>query len=55
MLKYIYTGSCCVNDSKPDIEMVSDLLEASNKYQMDMLMEMCKTVLSSNLVVDNAL
>ena len=35
--------------------MVSDLLEAGDKYQMDVLKEMCETVLSSNLVVNNAL
>ena len=55
MLKYIYNGSCCVNDKKPNLMMVSDLLEAGDKYQMDVLKEMCETVLSSNLVVDNAL
>ena len=55
MLNYIYNGSCCVNDEKPDIEMVSGLLEAGDKYQMDILKEMCETVLSSNLILDNAL
>ena len=55
MLKYIYNGSCCVNDKKPDLEMVSDLLGAADKYQMDILKEMCENVLSSSLVIDNAL
>ena len=55
MLKYIYNGSCCVNDEKPDMEMVSELLGAAGKYQMDVLKEMCEIVLSSKLVIDNAL
>ena len=55
MLKYIYNGSCCVNDKKPDLEMVSELLGAADKYQMDILKEMCENVLSGTLVVDNAL
>ena len=55
MLKYFYTGSCCINDKKPDIEMVSGLLEAADKYQIDVLKEMCETVLSGILILDNAL
>ena len=55
MLKYIYTGNCCVNDKKPDTEKVIELLEAGDKYQMDILKEMCETVLSGKLVLDNAL
>ena len=55
MLKYIYNGTCCINDTKPDIEIVSALLEAADKYQMDILKEMCETVLSGTLVIDNAL
>lgn len=55
MLKYIYNGSCCVNDKKPDVEMVSDLLGAADKYQIDILKEMCENVLSGTLVIDNAL
>lgn len=55
MLKYIYTGSCCVKDEKPDMEEVSALLEAADKYQMDVLKEMCEKVLSSTLLIDNAL
>ena len=55
MLKYIYTGTCCVNDEKPDMEVVSALLGAADKYQMDVLKEMCENVLSSTLLIENAL
>ena len=55
MLKYAYHGRCCVNDENPDMEMVSALLEAAEKYQMDILKDMCQTVLSSALNTENAL
>jgi len=57
MLRYIYSGSCVATEKKenPDLEMVSDLLEASDKYQMVTLKNVCQSLLSSNLEVENSL
>ena len=37
------------------MEVVSALLGAADKYQMDVLKEMCENVLSSTLLIENAL
>jgi len=55
MLKFIYTGSCVATEENPDLDMVSDLLVASDKYQIVTLKNVCQTLLSSHLVVENAL
>ena len=55
MLKFIYTGSCVATEENPDLDMVSDLLVASDMYQIETLKNVCQTLLSSHLVVQNAL
>ena len=55
MLKFIYTGSCVATEDNPDLDMVSDLLEASDEYQMVTLKTVCLSLLSSNLEVENSL
>ena len=55
MLKWCYTRSCVATEENPDLDMVSDLLVASDKYQMVTLKNVCQTLLSSHLKVDNSL
>ena len=54
MLKFIYTCSCCVEENS-DLDFVSNLLVASDKYQMKTLKNVCQSQLSSHLQVDNSL
>ena len=57
MLKFIYTRSCVatVENEDPDLDLVSDLLEASDKYQMVTLKNVCQSLLSAHLSVENSL
>jgi len=55
MLKWCYTRSCVATEENPDLDMVSDLLVASDKYQIATLKNVCQTLLSSHLKVDNSL
>jgi len=55
MLKFIYTGSCVATEENPDLDMVSDLLVASDMYQIETLKNVCQTLLSSRLEVENSL
>ena len=51
MLKFIYSGTLI----QGDLEMVPDLLQASDKYQIDILKEKCESVLISNLHPESSL
>jgi len=57
MLKLIYTGSCVVTKDDPDLDMdmVFGLLKASDKYQMETLKNVCQSLLSSHLKLENSL
>ena len=57
MLKFIYTRSCVATEENenPDLDLVSDLLEASDKYQMVTLKNVCQSLLSAHLSVENSL
>ena len=55
MLKFIYTGKCKVNDANIDPQIVKQLFEAANMYQLDSLKAFCGDILISSLVPDNAL
>ena len=55
MLKWCYTRSCVATEEDPDLDMVSDLLVASDKYQIVTLKNVCQSLLSSRLKVDNSL
>ena len=55
LLKFIYTGSCCVNDKEPDPQIVCDLLQAADKYELENLKEMCQYALISTLTPDNSM
>ena len=55
MLKFIYTRSCVATEDNPDLDMVSNLLVASDKYQMVTLKNVCQTLLLSHLKVANSL
>ena len=57
MLKFIYTRSCVATEENenPDLDMVSDILEASDKYQMVTLKNVCQSLLSAHLSVENSL
>merc|ERR1719154_526265 len=53
MLNFIYTG----NISSPDAisEIMAELFEAADKYQLDLLKDVCEESLYSNLKVTNCL
>ena len=55
MLKFIYIGSCCINDEKPDLLNVTDLLVAADRYQVDVLKDKCEEVMNSILEPNNCL
>ena len=55
MLKFIYTGRCCISDEEPDPKTVSDLLEAADKYQVVVLKKLCEEVMINILEPDNSL
>ena len=55
MLKWCYTRSCVATEDNPDVDLVSDLLVASNKYQIVTLKNVCQSLLSRHLKVDNSL
>ena len=55
MFKFIYTGRCCVSEEDPDPKIVSDLLEAADKYQVVVLKEMCEKVMIKILEPNNSL
>ena len=57
MLKFIYTRTCVATEENenPDLDLVSDLLEASDKYQMVRLKNVCQSFLSVHLSADNSL
>lgn len=50
LLKFIYTGSCCVND---DFSMLCELLEAADKYELENLKDVL--ALSSKITLVNSL
>ena len=53
MLNFIYTG----NVSSPDAisEIMAELFEAADKYQLDLLKDVCEESLCSNLKMNNCL
>ena len=53
MLQYIYTGK--LDDTVVDEEMVSDILKAANKYELDALKALCEDKLSDVLEKQNCL
>lgn len=55
MLKFIYTRTCVATEDNPNLDMVSDLLAASEKYQMVTLKNVCQTLLLSHLKVANSM
>jgi len=56
VLKYIYTGKMCISDDKTsDSNIVTGILEAADKYQLDILAEMCGDILLSTITPENAL
>jgi len=55
MLKFIYIGSCGINNKNPDPENVMGLLEAADKYQVDVLKAKCEEVMISILEPNNCL
>ena len=55
LLKFIYTGSCCVNDKEPEPQIVCDLLQAADKYELENLKEMCQYALASTLTPKNSM
>jgi len=55
MLKWCYNRSCVATEENPDLDMVADLLVASDKYQIATLRNVCQSLLSSHLKVDNSL
>ena len=55
MLKFIYTGSCAVTEEDPDLELAADLLVAANRYELNLLKNMCECVFASELTAENCL
>ena len=55
LLKFIYTGSCCVNDNEPDPQIVFYLLQAADKYELENLKDMCQYALISTLTPENSM
>ena len=55
MLKFIYTGSCAVTEEDPDLELAADVLVAANRYELNLLKNMCECVLASELTAENCL
>ena len=55
VLKFIYTGKLCISDKAPDSNFVAGILEAADKYQLDILAEMCGDILLSTITPENAL
>ena len=55
MLKFIYIGRCGINNKNPDIVNVMGLLEAADRYQVDILKEKCEEVMISILDPTNCL
>ena len=53
LLKFIYTGSVSSEDSLK--EQAKDILAAANKYQLDLLKELCEAQLVSTLNASNCL
>lgn len=55
LLKFIYTGSCCIHDKKPDPQIVCELLQVADKYELEHLKDLCQYELSSTLTPKNSL
>ena len=55
MLRFVYTRSCVATEENPDLDTVSALLEAADKYQIGTLKDVCQSLLSSHLKVDDSL
>ena len=55
VLSFIYTGSCCIHDKKPDQQIVGELLQVADKYELEHLKDLCQYTLSSTLTPKNSL
>ena len=55
VLSFIYTGSCCIHDKKPDPQIVCELLQVADKYELEHLKYLCQYTLSSTLTPKNSL
>ena len=55
MLKFFYIGSCNIHQKNPDPEDVMGLLEAADKYQVDVLKDICEEAMISILEPNNCL
>ena len=55
LLKFMYTGRCCINEANPVPKAVSDLLQAADKYQVVVLKKMCEEVMIKILEPNNSL
>ena len=55
MLKFFYIGSCNIHQKNPDPEDVMGLLEAADKYQVDVLKDKCEEAMISILEPNNCL
>ena len=55
MLKFFYIGSCNISQKNPDPVNVMGLLEAADRYQVDILKEKCEEVMISILDPTNCL
>ena len=53
MLRFIYTGSSNLDVNNPDINY--ELLEAAEKYQLELLKKICANKLKSTLTVENCI
>ena len=58
LLKFIYSGTC-YNDKEeepePGVDIVCELLEAADKYELEHLKKMCEYTLSSSLTSENSI
>ena len=58
LLKFIYTGTCYIDadeEPEPGLEIVCELLEAADKYELEHLKKMCEYTLSSSLTAENSI
>jgi len=56
MLKFIYSWECAsINDSKTSDQDVIDLIEAADKYQLELLKHLCEDALCTRIKVESSL